>query len=220
MNLTTVLAEAFILGLAGSFHCLGMCGPFVHILNSHNRSKWAVNITYNLARTISYMIIGLIFGFIGKSVNILLLSEAAAFLGAGILIVFAIFYLIPTKSGFTASLPSFIIKKLSKIMKEKKNIYLLSSIMGVTASILPCGLLYAGYAFSLTTGNPYSGALTMLFFSLGAYPALITLGFSSGFLLQKIPAGIWRNLLAVIMIALGILIIYFRLGHDTMKHAQ
>ena len=68
-----MLYSAFVLGLLGSFHCIGMCGPIAFILpvDRTNALKKVSQITiYHIGRLLSYSIIGLIFGLIGKSLYI------------------------------------------------------------------------------------------------------------------------------------------------------
>ena len=68
-----MLATALFLGLLGSFHCLGMCGPiaFVLPLNRDNKVKSiAQTLLYHLGRLLSYTTIGLLFGLLGKGLYI------------------------------------------------------------------------------------------------------------------------------------------------------
>lgn len=65
-----MLASAFVLGLLGSFHCIGMCGPIAFMLpvDRTNAVKKASQITiYHIGRLLAYSLIGLVFGLIGKS---------------------------------------------------------------------------------------------------------------------------------------------------------
>jgi len=64
---------AFFIGLAGSFHCIGMCGPIALSLSSgasKNFSQLLKKITYNGGRLITYAALGLMFGFIGDRLNL------------------------------------------------------------------------------------------------------------------------------------------------------
>src|SRR3954469_14309814 len=62
---------AFLLGLMGSLHCAGMCGPLVLMtpVVGHSRaSRVASRVLYHLGRITTYALIGLLFGMIGKSI--------------------------------------------------------------------------------------------------------------------------------------------------------
>ena len=65
----TILLSAFVLGLMGSFHCAGMCGPIAIALPLHGNvvsQKILGGTLYNVGRTITYGIMGAIFGFLGQ----------------------------------------------------------------------------------------------------------------------------------------------------------
>src|SRR3954469_16065186 len=62
------LWTAFILGLAGSLHCAGMCGPLALVLPTTGNSTAAFvlgRVAYNLGRIITYVVLGAVFGLIG-----------------------------------------------------------------------------------------------------------------------------------------------------------
>ena len=56
------LWTAFIVGLAGSLHCIGMCGPIAIALPLKDESKYRLligRILYNIGRIITYAIMWL-----------------------------------------------------------------------------------------------------------------------------------------------------------------
>src|ERR1044071_6783484 len=64
-----LITAAFIMGLAGSLHCLGMCGPLAMSLPvsyTNNLSRFTGGVTYNLGRIVSYATLGLLSGSIGR----------------------------------------------------------------------------------------------------------------------------------------------------------
>ena len=68
-----MLWSAFILGLLGSFHCMGMCGPIAFLLpvdRTNSLRKITQITTYHFGRLLAYSLIGLFFGLIGKSLYI------------------------------------------------------------------------------------------------------------------------------------------------------
>ena len=65
-----ILGTAFFLGLAGSLHCAGMCGPLAMAVPVLGRNRWAVlasRLIYNLGRVVTYALLGLVFGLIGQT---------------------------------------------------------------------------------------------------------------------------------------------------------
>jgi uncharacterized protein len=65
-----ILWTAFLLGLVGSTHCAGMCGPLVMALPAAgmDRSRLlAGRLAYNGGRLVTYVVIGSAFGLLGHS---------------------------------------------------------------------------------------------------------------------------------------------------------
>ena len=65
--------SAIVLGLMGSFHCIGMCGPIALALPLNKSSWWSKVIgllQYNFGRAITYAILGAIFGVLGESFSL------------------------------------------------------------------------------------------------------------------------------------------------------
>jgi len=61
---------AFMTGLFGSAHCIGMCGGIVTALSltaDGRNSGPAFHLLYNLGRTMTYALIGLIVGWLGSA---------------------------------------------------------------------------------------------------------------------------------------------------------
>ncbi len=61
----------FVVGLLGSLHCVGMCGPIVAALPQGEGGKLSFlygRLLYNCGRVITYALIGLVFGLIGKTI--------------------------------------------------------------------------------------------------------------------------------------------------------
>lgn len=73
-----MLLSAVIIGLMGSFHCVGMCGPIAFMLpvDRHNPTKKLLQVfLYHVGRLTSYGILGLIFGFLGKGLYVFGLQQ-------------------------------------------------------------------------------------------------------------------------------------------------
>jgi sulfite exporter TauE/SafE len=67
------LWTAFLLGLVGSLHCAGMCGPLALALppaGNSNSTYFLGRAAYNFGRVITYCMMGVVFGLIGKSLTL------------------------------------------------------------------------------------------------------------------------------------------------------
>jgi sulfite exporter TauE/SafE len=85
-----VLLSAFLLGLAGSFHCAGMCGPIAIALPLYGHSlprKFLGGVLYNLGRTTTYGLMGALFGLIGQGFHLMGFQQVVSIvMGAGMII--------------------------------------------------------------------------------------------------------------------------------------
>src|SRR5512141_2286296 len=68
MGVDQIISMAFAMGLIGSFHCIGMCGPIAMALpmgHRTNSSRLLGGVIYNLGRVFTYSFLGLILGLAG-----------------------------------------------------------------------------------------------------------------------------------------------------------
>ena len=171
------ILAAFLVGLVGSLHCIGMCGPIAIVLpvpDSSNLSFVTGRILYNLGRVVTYSFMGAVFGLIGERLFIAGFQQAVS-IGLGIVIIISV--LLPVKyKNKVIQLPA--IQKISQPLK--KNISALFSkgtisslfLIGILNGFLPCGFVYIGLAGSIASGNAISGAAVMILFGLGTVPAM------------------------------------------------
>ncbi|MEM7108609.1 MAG: sulfite exporter TauE/SafE family protein, partial [Bacteroidota bacterium] len=62
-----VFISGLIIGLVGSLHCAGMCGPIA--LVAHNHGNFGRSLIYNFGRILAYTLLGLIFGLLGEGLS-------------------------------------------------------------------------------------------------------------------------------------------------------
>ena len=211
-----MLWTALVLGLAGSFHCIGMCGPiaFVIPVDRSFKSKLFFQIfLYNFGRLITYSFIGLLFGFIGKGLYLAGFQQRLSVL-MGILMIALVLIPVSLFNKFNFSKPLY--KIISKV-KSKLRIYLNKKsnkalfLIGFFNGFLPCGLVYMALMGSISTGNAFQGALYMALFGLGTIPmmtAAIVLGnFVNLSLRKKI-----QNIIPAFVVIIGLLFILRGLG--------
>lgn len=162
------------MGLAGSFHCVGMCGPLALSLPLSNASR--INrllsvVAYNLGRTITYFLMGALLGW-GGSRLILAGYQQIFSIAAGISVLVLLFagkFLprIPVFNAFQLSLK----KYLSKFLKKDNNAFSML-VFGILNGLLPCGLVYMAIASALIIGGPLHSGLFMAAFGLGTLPLM------------------------------------------------
>lgn len=207
-----LLSTAFFQGLFGSAHCVGMCGPFVHIFNSTAGNRILANILYNTARLISYAAMGFFLGAAGWGIDSFFLSDSAAIIGSVLIIILALSYLFPSRIplSLSARLPASVSKTVSGILRKTGNSPFFAPVLGLISGLLPCGLLYPAYSLSLMSGDPYSGAAVMAIFAVGTWPMLFLTGLASSVIWQKFRFKYYRYVLAFLMVALGFATLLYR----------
>ena len=172
-----MITEALILGFAGSFHCLAMCGP-LHLSLLGNR-KYSIKFLidksiFNIGRILTYAILGLLLGLIGKSLPLYEIQKVVSVV-TGVLIILV--YFLPKFTGKEIQIPflnKFVIQKMGFIMrnsKEKSSVIKYFG-MGVINGLLPCGLVYVALIASFAQLNITDSTLYMILFGLGTFPAM------------------------------------------------
>lgn len=223
------------IAVLGSFgHCIGMCGGIIVAYSSTkidqtwNKSHQALaHLLYSFGRIFTYVMFGVIFGFIGSIFTITSNSLSIMWLIIGIIMILMGLSLMGKFKFMTTIEHS--IQQSSWYQKSFKS--LLSSqslysffLLGILNGLLPCGFVYFFVIAAASTANPISGAIVMLIFGLATIPALFSLGFFVG-LSKKLG---FRNLMmkiaAIFVILYGGYSIYksymfYTTGKNPIKHA-
>jgi hypothetical protein len=211
-----MLWTALVLGLAGSFHCIGMCGPIAFVLPVDRSSKAKLfyqTFLYHFGRLLSYSIIGLLFGFIGKGLYLAGFQQRLSILMGVIMIALV---LIPAsifnKYSFTKpiyQLIGIVKQKLGLYLNKKSNKALFS--IGFFNGFLPCGLVYMALIGSISTGNALQGSLYMILFGIGTIPMMSAAIFVGNFVNLTLRKKI-QKVIPVLVVIIGILFILRGLG--------
>jgi len=183
------LTSGFLIGIMGSFHCLGMCGPIALALPIHHLDKYkqiSYTLLYNIGRVVSYSLLGLLFGLIGKSLFIGKYQQAFS-ITVGILILLGafapkFFSLFKLKSLDNYS--KYIRSNLSKLFKKEKtkSVYFL---IGIFNGLLPCGLVYFALASALISGSVLNSVAFMSMFGVATIPMMFSVSYFGKFISQK-----------------------------------
>ncbi len=168
---------ALVIGLVGSLHCVGMCGPLMLTLTGPNQSK-STFLIYHAGRISSYVFLGLMLGIIGQSFEFIQIQKAMT---VSIGMVLMAIYLFPKTRNSVERYyyQSWAYGKvkliLAKNLSSKKRWF----ISGVANGFLPCGLTYVAAAAALVLGSLWSSMAFMILFGLGTLPALASVSFGS-----------------------------------------
>jgi uncharacterized protein len=181
-----LIIVAFTMGLLGSFHCVGMCGPLalsLPVKDDTIQSKFFSALLYNTGRITTYSFFGLLFGTIGKSVALFGYQQwLSILLGTAIL-----FFIILPKKVAAFNKNNFLIQFFEKIRTSlgtfffKKNYTSLFSI-GLLNGLLPCGLVYMAAAGAVATGDIVLSILFMASFGFGTLPMMWGVAFFGNYI--------------------------------------
>ncbi|WP_299123842.1 sulfite exporter TauE/SafE family protein [uncultured Winogradskyella sp.] len=211
-----MLISAFILGLLGSLHCVGMCGPIAFMLpvdRSNTLKKISQISIYHFGRLLAYSIIGLVFGLVGKSLYIFGIQQQLS-IAIGIFMI--ILVIIPYKTIGKYNLSKPLNKLISKVktnlgqaLKKKTADTFLT--IGFLNGFLPCGLVYMAVFGAVATGSLFQGSLYMVFFGLGTIPLMTTAIYLGKFLNSTVKQRI-QKAIPVFVVLIGVLFILRGLG--------
>lgn len=197
------LTLIFTAGLFTGFHCIGMCGGFVVAYATRSNKKTS-HFMYGAGKTLSYTIIGAIFGLIGSIIVFTpLMRGMAAIIAGAFLILYGInnLNLIPQLRKLRFQGPMFLTQLTTRV--KTKNPFVIGLLNGL---MIACGPLQAMYVFAAGTGSPTQGALSLLAFGLGTLPPMLGFGMFTSFISKNTAKTIVKAS-GVIVIALGFIML-------------
>ncbi|SFU33316.1 hypothetical protein SAMN05216480_101803 [Pustulibacterium marinum] len=211
-----MFASAFILGLLGSFHCVGMCGPIAFMLpldRDKPLKKFFQILSYHFGRFTSYASVGAIFGILGTGFYLSGYQQQLS-IAVGILMIIAV--VLPTKTLQKTGITKPIFKAISNVKSalgkqfKKRSFSSLFSI-GFLNGLLPCGLVYMAIFGALALGKPIESALYMIAFGLGTLPLMSAAAYLGNFLTIATRQRI-QKLVPVFVAIIGVFFILRGLG--------
>ena len=208
---TEIIGPAFIMGLAGSLHCIGMCGPLalsLPVSHDNNLSRISGGVIYNSGRILSYTSMGLLFGLFG---GLFIASKWQSGLSIALGIIILLYLLFPKRyfhfsNSGSLSKPFMLLRQqLGKLFHSKKFSSLLS--IGVLNGFLPCGLVYLALTSSIISASPANGGMFMLFFGLGTFPMMFATVLMGNYLNQSLRQKIHKVVPALLFFMAVLLIL-------------
>ncbi len=161
---------AFVTGVLGGAHCLGMCGGFALAAAAGGQRAWP----FHLGRLVGYAALGAAAGAAGMLLD---LGGAAAgvhrlraFLTGGLLLLFGLGFLGLVPRRWLEPGSRFVTPLLARARHRTGAAFPFA--LGLPIGLLPCGLLYPMYAAAAGTASALRGALLLLAFGAGTVPAL------------------------------------------------
>ncbi len=174
---------AFLTGLFGSFHCVGMCGPIAFALPGKQMEGPAFYVgrfLYNAGRITTYALLGFVLGGLGLGLKIAGLQQSISIL-AGTAIILVVALNRTRLKAFTFNpLKLFSSKKVQQLFNSNASSSLF--FIGILNGLLPCGFVYIALLGASATQGLWEGALFMVFFGLGTFPLMFGVSILGQFL--------------------------------------
>lgn len=174
-----LLATALLLGVAGSAHCIGMCGPIALAVPSPYptwRSRLGSTLLLNAGRLVTYALIGAAFGAFGSGLRLAGLQQGLSIAAGVVLLLFVLLPGITTRwspQGRIALLIGRLRGMLARNLRRTAPEALFLS--GALNGLLPCGLVYSAALGAAAMGSVPQSMLFMVLFGIGTWPALVVL---------------------------------------------
>ncbi|MDR0785384.1 MAG: sulfite exporter TauE/SafE family protein [Treponema sp.] len=189
----------FIIGLVTSVHCVAMCGGInlsqcISQTAARPGKRWESllpSVLYNGGRVVSYTVVGVIVGTLGRVVSVSGRFQGTVQLIAGVFMVVMgvnMLGVFPWLRRFNLRAPKIFARKID----EQKAVNKSPLIIGLLNGLMPCGPLQAMQLYALSTGSPIAGGVSMFLFSIGTVPLMFGIGALGGILGKKFTRRVTR----------------------------
>lgn len=197
-----LLAGAFLAGLAGSVHCLAMCGPF-----AASCARVAGGLpAWHLGRVLTYTALGAVAGAFGR------ILPGPAWLPATLATALLVWFALGL-AGLVPE-PRLVPHRFANLAARSAARPALGAqfLFGMANGLLPCGLVYSALSFPVTLADPLRGAAAMAAFGTGTLPALSAAALGFRRLLVRNPRT--RRAFALFILAAGLWTIWTRTSSE------
>ncbi|UYG00559.1 sulfite exporter TauE/SafE family protein [Halomonas sp. GD1P12] len=209
------LLAAWVFGLLGGAHCIGMCGGIMSALafavppSMRRPARMAgLMLGYNLGRIASYMVAGTLAAVLGTLVTLAPAARVVLEAFAAVMLILMALYIANWWKGLLAleGLGRRLWRVIEPLGRRLMPVVRLPQAVALGAlwGWLPCGLVYSMLAWSMATAAPAQGALLMGAFGLGTLPALLATGLAARALSNLIRHPATRTLAALVIISFAL----------------
>jgi sulfite exporter TauE/SafE len=185
------LVGMFLLGLLGTGHCLGMCGPIAVAIGPAmgGTRRLAAALLYNLGRIVTYVVLGAVVAAMGGTVaglggvarvQVALAALAGVLLGwFGLGLLGVVRQPLSAEGGKGLRLPGagMLLRHLAR-----GGMPIAALPLGLLLGFLPCGLSMAAISRAVSAGHAWTGALLVASFGAGTLPSMMSAAWAGAWL--------------------------------------
>jgi sulfite exporter TauE/SafE len=203
--MTGLWVAILLSSLAGSLHCVAMCGPLVGLHGGARSLRLAL--VHALGRLTTYATLGALAGLVGRAVDVaghLAAVQHVAAILAGAVIVGWGAHAIAVARGWRHVRPAggALFRRGLSQLRGRRAVQR-AWLIGVLTGLLPCGWLWAFVVSAAGTASPWIGASVMIVFWLGTVPAMTGVLALGGPAIERIRRRL-PVITAVVLIGLGL----------------
>jgi sulfite exporter TauE/SafE len=196
------LWTAFSVGLIGSLHCGGMCGPLALALPAAGNTTPGYvlgRVAYNAGRIVTYCLLGIVFGLAGWTFLLAGLQRWVS-IALGVALLLGLFA--SRKLALSRPVTAVVnqLKSRMSVLLRRRSFTALA-VLGLLNGLLPCGLVYVACAGAAATGGTIAGASYMTAFGVGTVPMMLTISLSG----KLIPTSLRLKLVKTIPVCVFLL---------------
>jgi hypothetical protein len=193
---------AFTLGLIGSLHCAGMCGPLALALPAAGNTAPGYvlgRVAYNAGRIVTYCLLGIVFGLAGWT---FLLAGLQRWVSIALGVALLLGLLASRRLALWRPVTSAVnqLKSGMSVLLRRRSFAALGA-LGLLNGLLPCGLVYVACAGAAVTGGVFAGARYMAAFGAGTVPMMLAISLSG----KLVPASLRLKLVKTIPVCVFLL---------------
>lgn len=200
----------FLVGLLTGFHCVGMCGGFVLGYTARNaalgRHSFAQShLMYGLGKTLSYTVIGGLFGLLGSVIAFTPMLRGVAGVVAGLFLILMGLSMLKVFPALRLGLrmPGFLQRFIRGEARRHRSPLAIGLLNGL---MIACGPLQAMYVMAAGTGSFAEGAKRLFVFGVGTLPILLGFGMMASLVSHRATEKILK-LSAVFVMMIGLIMV-------------
>ncbi|UOE46272.1 sulfite exporter TauE/SafE family protein [Mucilaginibacter sp. SMC90] len=197
---------AFFIGLFGSVHCIGMCGPLAFAVPVSQNRWWLIiadKLLYNIGRVITYTFLGLLIGLIGKQLWLYGLQQGVSLLSGMLIIMAGFSRLFKLRRSSKMKPAHMMLSPINRLLQYALKHQAGHLIVGLLNGFLPCGFVYLALVGAVNSPSPVDAAGYMFWFGMGTFPLMLVATISSGFIGPAVKRRINRAM-PYLMVCLGL----------------
>jgi sulfite exporter TauE/SafE len=181
-----------------------MCGPLAFAVPAL-KNNWllvvADKVTYNIGRVISYTLLGVAIGLIGRQLWLAGLQQGVSLLSGIFIVMAGLSRLFKVRAARSKVILSFMLpvnRAINYALQHKAG----HLVIGMLNGFLPCGFVYLALAGAINMSTTLGAAQYMFWFGMGTFPLMLAATLSSGFVGPVVRRRI-NKIMPYLMVCLG-----------------